>query len=148
MIQKPNFNRMPWTLRARAAAVLCAALVTTGAIAANPKLETIAVTPAAKSISVGQKQSFTATGTFSNGSKQVLGPDISKIAPGQYDTCAVLTSGGVECWGDNSFGGLGDGTLTNSLIPRPVKGIRTATSMGGLGGWYSCALLASGAIQC
>jgi len=89
-----------WTLRARAALVLCAALVTNVAIAATPKLEAIAVTPTAETISVGQKQSFTATGTFSDGSKQALGPAISDIAAGgEGETCALLTSGGVECWG-------------------------------------------------
>ena len=94
-----------------------------------PTLQTIDVTPTAKTISVGQKQTFTATGTFSNGSKQALGPAISNIAAGDWDTCALLTSGGVECWGNNGNGELGDGTTTDSLIPRPVKGITTATAV-------------------
>ena len=140
-------NRTTRTLRASVATVLCAALLTTGAMAAAPKLQTIDVTPAAKTISVGQKQTFTATGTFSNGSKQALGPAISNIAPGGEDTCALLTSGGVECWGDNGYGQLGDGNTTDSLIPRPVKGISYRHGRGHVG-YHSCALLASGAVQC
>ena len=125
-----HYNRTTRASPARVAGVLCAALVTTGAMAASPKLETIAVTPAAKSISVGQKQSFTATGTFSNGSRQALGPAISNIATGGVsETCALLTSGGVECWGSNYAGKLGDGTTADSVIPRPVKGINSATAV-------------------
>ena len=140
-------NRTTRTLRASVTTVLCAALLTTGAMAANPKLQTIDVTPTAKTISVGQKQTFTATGTFSDGSTQVLGPAISNIARGAGDTCALLTSGGVECWGYNDYGQLGDGNTTDSLIPRPVKGISTATAVA-LGYDHGCALLASGAVKC
>lgn len=134
-------------LRASAITVLCSALLATGAMAADATLQTIDVTPAAKTISVGQHQSFAATGTFSNGSRQVLGPAISNIAPGSTATCAVLTSGGVECWGINHYGQLGNGTTVTSLIPRPVKGITTATAVA-LGNAHGCALLASGAVKC
>ncbi len=117
-------------------------------MAANPKLQSIAVTPSGKSISVGQKQTFTATGTFSNGSTQVLGPAISELAPGFRDTCVLLTSRGVECWGHNAEGELGDGTTGNdSRVAHPVSGIRTATAVA-VGGFHGCALLASGAIRC
>jgi alpha-tubulin suppressor-like RCC1 family protein len=136
-------NRTTRTLRASATTVLCAALFSTGAMAAAPKLQTIAVTPNGKSISIGQKQAFMATGTFSNGSKQVLGPAVSDIAAGWAHTCAVLTSGGMECWGWNAGGSLGDGTTNDSLIPRPVKGISTATAASD-----SCAVLASGTVKC
>ena len=140
-------NRTTGSLRASAFTVLCAALLTTGAMAADPTLQTIDVTPTAKTISVGQKQSFAATGTFSNGSRQVLGPAISNMALGSTSNCAVLNSGGVECWGINHYGQLGDGTTVSSLIPRPVKGISTATAVA-LGNNHGCALLVSGAVQC
>jgi alpha-tubulin suppressor-like RCC1 family protein len=140
-------NRTTWTLHASMATVLCTALLTTGAMAASPRLQTIDVTPAAKTISVGQKQTFTATGTFSNGSNQALGPAIADIGPGGDTTCLLLTSGGVECWGYNLEGELGDGTYTNSLTPRPVKGITTATAIVNSGG-SECALLASRAVKC
>jgi alpha-tubulin suppressor-like RCC1 family protein len=125
-------------------------------MAANPKLQTIDVTPAAKTISIGQKQSFTATGTFSNGSKHALGPALSDIAPGYRITCAVLVSGGVECWGYNARGELGDGTTVDSLSPRPVQGITNATavklSRGDIddtsNGGHGCARLSTGAVRC
>jgi len=139
-------NRTTRTLHASVATVLCAALATTAVIAATPKLQIIDVTPNAKTISVGQKQSFTATGTFSDGSKQALGPDIANMATGEYYTCALLTSRGVECWGANSSGQLGNGTTSGSFIPRPVKGITTAVAVAA--GNNACALLVTGAVKC
>lgn len=44
---------------------------------ALPSLTSITVTPANPTINVGQTQPFTATGTFSDGSTQVLGPSIT-----------------------------------------------------------------------
>ena len=134
--------------------MLCAALLATGAIAASPKLQTIDVTPTATTISVGQQQSFTATGTFSNGSKQALGSALANIAAGSINTCALRSGGGVQCWGYNHHGELGDGNITDSLIPRGVRGINTATAVAvsesisfGLIG-HGCAVLASGKLQC
>jgi alpha-tubulin suppressor-like RCC1 family protein len=127
--------------------MLCAALITDVASAAPPTLQTIAVTPAVRSLSVGQKQRYTATGTFSDGSTQALGAAISDIAPGDANTCVLLTSGGVDCWGVNGAGQLGDGSTVDSLIARPVKWITTATAVA-YGSGHGCALLARGAVQC
>jgi hypothetical protein len=43
------------------------------------------------------------------------------IAGGSAHTCAVLPDSGVECWGDNSTGQLGDGTVTPA--PSTAKAI-------------------------
>ena len=130
-----------------AASLLCALLTTGQATAATAALQSIAVTPVASSISVGQQQAFTATGTFSNGAKQTLGPDIRSMALGQAFTCALLTSGGVECWGGSSYGQLGDGNNASSVVPRAVKGIGTATGVS-VAIDHACAVLASGAVKC
>jgi alpha-tubulin suppressor-like RCC1 family protein len=141
-------------LRVRTALVLCAALVTDVAIAAPPTLQSVAVTPAVRSLSVGQKQRYTATGTFSDGSTHTLGAAISNMALGTTDTCVLLISGGVDCWGDNDAGQLGDGSTVDSLVARPVRWITTATAVAfgassgfdGLG--HGCAVLVRGAVQC
>ncbi len=45
------------------------------------------------------------------------------IAAGYAHTCAITLLGGVQCWGDNGYGQLGDGTFTNSDVPVEVVGL-------------------------
>jgi alpha-tubulin suppressor-like RCC1 family protein len=145
-----------WTRMARAwsaglVPLLWMSLGAQVAVAAPPVLQSINVTPVSKSISVGQTQYYTATGTFNDGSSRTLGPAIANIATGANNTCMVLASRSVKCWGDNRVGQLGDGTKISSRTPRLVKGISTAKAVAfGKDDYfgYGCALLASGAIKC
>jgi alpha-tubulin suppressor-like RCC1 family protein len=41
----------------------------------------------------------------------------SSVAGGAENTCALLATGGVDCWGYNDNGQLGNGTKTNSDVP-------------------------------
>jgi alpha-tubulin suppressor-like RCC1 family protein len=141
------FSRNRTTSPSVAILLLCAALLTEAAGAAPPTLQSVAVTPAVRSLSVGEHQRYTATGTFSDGSTRALEAAIRNIAPGYQGTCVLLTSGGVDCWGDNYDGKLGDGSTVASLIPRPVKWITTATAVT-YGANHGCALLDSGAVTC
>lgn len=65
-------------------------------------------------------------------------------------TCALLRSGAVECWGNNTAGALGDGTVTSiwySEVPVAAKGLTGARGLVTDGVAY-CALLRSGGVEC
>jgi alpha-tubulin suppressor-like RCC1 family protein len=70
------------------------------------------------------------------------------VATGGSHTCAVLTSGDVWCWGYNSSGELGDGTVNNSPTPVKVGGLAKAASAVGAGSDFSCAILTDGSMAC
>ncbi len=65
------------------------------------------------------------------------------------DTCAVLAGGTVQCWGDNSYGQLGNGTTTtpDAGTTALVSGLSSATAVIA-GEGYACALLSNHSVQC
>jgi RHS repeat-associated protein len=72
----------------------------------------------------------------------------SAITANLDHTCALLTNGKVECWGDDEFGDLGDGhSFEPSPTPVAVSGISTATQLAA-GYWHTCAVLSSGGVDC
>jgi alpha-tubulin suppressor-like RCC1 family protein len=81
---------------------------------------------------------------------------IVQIAVGESHACALLRDGSVWCWGANTGGALGVGTMTTSPYPVEVKGLggvgfltgSTWIAAGGEGNEYSCALLADGYPRC
>ena len=82
---------------------------------------------------------------------QVLGltSGVLEIGVGWAHTCALLSTGAVQCWGANASGELGDGTTNPSPTPVPVSGLTTGVTAIAVGGNFSCALLgAEGAVRC
>ena len=64
--------------------------------------------------------------------------------------CALTAIGAVWCWGDNESGQLGDGTTTESSVPRRVLGSGRSNPVKQIstGSESACAVLRSSAIRC
>jgi alpha-tubulin suppressor-like RCC1 family protein len=71
------------------------------------------------------------------------------IAAGFEATCEVTTVGAAWCWGDNSYGELGNGGATPmSLTPVAVSGLASGVRSITVGGAFACALKTAGAVVC
>jgi hypothetical protein len=84
------------------------------------------------------------------------------VSDGDGGFCALLTSGGVDCWGLGDYGQLGDGTFYaggGSSIPVEVEGVGGTGTLTGVtsvlgdgdgayGAGTYCALLTSGGVDC
>jgi alpha-tubulin suppressor-like RCC1 family protein len=69
------------------------------------------------------------------------------IDAGADHTCVVRVGGQVNCWGQNSSGQLGDGTMSSLPEPFPVTGLANAAQVA-TGATFSCATTADGAVFC
>lgn len=70
--------------------------------------------------------------------------DVSQISVGGGYVCALRVTGELYCWGDNTFGQLGDGTYTTTNDPVRVKldGVRSVSA----GDFQTCAITANGGL--
>jgi alpha-tubulin suppressor-like RCC1 family protein len=78
---------------------------------------------------------------------------VRMVAAGDYHACALLTNGQVRCWGDNSYGQLGDGSQDESHRPLVVEnaggtGPLTGVSSISAAGRTTCATLTNGQARC
>ena len=72
----------------------------------------------------------------------------TSVAVGSFgNVCALLAVGTVECWGDNTFGELGNGARSESGTPVAVSGITNAIAIAA-GNADTCAVLATGGVDC
>ena len=78
------------------------------------------------------------------------GATVTAIAAGAYDSFALLSNGTVMAWGNNTYGGLGDGSTTGSNVPVVVSlNPPSGTTVTGIsaGGYSSFALLSNGTVM-
>ncbi len=67
------------------------------------------------------------------------------VSGGAAFTCALDERGSVWCWGDNTHGQLGDGTLTSRETPAVVSGLGTIRD---LSTGYQGACASDGSVRC
>ncbi len=70
------------------------------------------------------------------------------IAAGLGHTCALTSSGGVRCWGNNGRDQIGGGTTSNRLTPVAVSGLSSGVTAIAAGVRHSCALTNAGGVRC
>ncbi|MFN2298455.1 MAG: RCC1 domain-containing protein, partial [Anaerolineales bacterium] len=72
---------------------------------------------------------------------------VQAVSSGTTTVCALTPSGGVKCWGDNEFGGVGDGTTDDRLVPVDVVGLSSGVTQIATGNGFACALVGGG-VKC
>jgi alpha-tubulin suppressor-like RCC1 family protein len=77
-----------------------------------------------------------------------LAGGVRAIAAGEALGCALTSAGGVECWGHNRYGELGDGTTTDHHAPVAVSGLTSDVTAIAVGYLHGCALTSEGAVKC
>lgn len=70
------------------------------------------------------------------------------VAAGSDHTCAILTDGRVQCWGDNARGQLGDGSREDRTSPVLVSNLRDVIATVAAGRFHTCALAIDGDLWC
>lgn len=85
---------------------------------------------------------------FADSMSTSAGNVATQVAAGDAHTCALLTSGIVQCWGDNSSGQLGDGTTTDRHSPVNVTGLPVSIVSISAGLTHTCAIAGDGSAWC
>jgi cysteine-rich repeat protein len=79
-----------------------------------------------------------------------LSSGVTAAAAGLEHTCALLDTGGAQCWGQNYEGQLGNGTTSSYSTTSPVDvlGLTNGATAISAGYYHTCCLLGTGGAQC
>ncbi len=73
---------------------------------------------------------------------------VRAFSAGSGATCAVTEAGSAQCWGDNVYGKLGDGTQTRRMSPVQVVGLESGVTQISISGDFACAVTEQGGAKC
>jgi alpha-tubulin suppressor-like RCC1 family protein len=71
----------------------------------------------------------------------------TQISAGKDHNCALISSGGIDCWGAGYDGQLGNNSFNSSDFPVQVNGISSAAGLSA-GLTHTCALLSDHSVEC
>jgi alpha-tubulin suppressor-like RCC1 family protein len=102
----------------------------------------------------GQLGDATMTSRSSPGSNVQGLSDAAALFAAFYQSCVIRRDGTVYCWGLNSHGELGDGTMTNKSMATKTKTMTNTVALG-IGGYntigpltHACAVGSDGSVWC
>lgn len=98
--------------------------------------------------SAGQLGDGTTTTRTSPVAVANVGVKAKAVSAGYISTCELTTKGAVLCWGDNTYGQLGNNTTTASPTPVPVYGLGKGVKAVSVGYYHACALTTKGKLWC
>ncbi len=94
---------------------------------------------------------ITATSEGIRGIGTISEPDpliFTSLSLGTFHSCGLTGAGIAYCWGKNSEGQLGDGSVINRAVPKPVASGLTFVSVSARGAYHSCGVTTDGVGYC
>lgn len=73
---------------------------------------------------------------------------VKAVTLGSFHTCVITISGGIKCWGMNSYGQLGNGTFQNSSAPVNVSNLESGVIDISAGTVHMCAISINEGVLC
>ena len=77
-----------------------------------------------------------------------LSSGVIQLSVGSVHSCAVTSTNGLKCWGNGSYGKLGDGTTDPRSTPVEIFPSASGVIAVSLGDVSSCALFTGGSVRC
>ena len=81
-----------------------------------------------------------------------LNSGVIAIGSGPFHSCALTNTGGLKCWGLNTFGQIGssanNGTDNPNPTPVDVTGLTSGVAAMAMGDNHTCALTVAGGVKC
>ena len=108
------------------------------------------VAPCGNGVPFSVSESGTCRGCSANNVSGTALRGVVAVANGASHTCALLSDGTVDCWGDSSAMQLGYSTPLHPVrrIPLPVPGLTRRRRHPPQWGLHTCALLGDGSVWC
>jgi alpha-tubulin suppressor-like RCC1 family protein len=77
-----------------------------------------------------------------------LAAGVKAVAAGSSHTCVLTSGDGVQCFGHNASGELGDGSTNDSVTPRDASGLASGVLSIVGGGEHTCAIRSDQSLEC